>query len=143
MQDTIELPAMRRAADLFGVCVMSNHVHDLIRPARPGEMPRLMPWLNWHGAMQRHRQSGCISGGDATGMVAVVLGFAVRLASECLPIGMIVQPKEGRAMTGFETKIEAEAAEFTDELSDEALDRTEGEFYGQCVMPSFAPRLAG
>ena len=31
-------------------------------------------------------------------------------------------------MAGFEAKTEAEAAEFTDELSDEALDRTEGEF---------------
>ena len=33
--------------DLFGLCVMSNHVHYLIRPARPEEMPKLMHWLNW------------------------------------------------------------------------------------------------
>ena len=41
--------------DLFGLCVMSNHVHYLIRPARPEEMPRLMHWLNWYSAMLLNR----------------------------------------------------------------------------------------
>jgi putative transposase len=36
---------------LFGICVMSNHVHYMIRPARPADMPRLMHWLNWYSAM--------------------------------------------------------------------------------------------
>ena len=41
--------------DLFGLCVMSNHVHYLIRPARPEEMSRLMHWLNWYSAMLLNR----------------------------------------------------------------------------------------
>ena len=41
--------------DLFGLCVMSNHVHYLIRPARPDDMPRLMHWLNWYSAMLLNR----------------------------------------------------------------------------------------
>jgi putative transposase len=40
---------------LFGICVMSNHVHYLIRPARPADMPRLMHWLNWYSAMLLNR----------------------------------------------------------------------------------------
>ena len=35
----------------LGICVMSNHVHYLIRPARPADMLRLMHWLNWYSAM--------------------------------------------------------------------------------------------
>lgn len=38
-------------------------------------------------------------------------------------------------MTEMETKIEAEAPDFTDELIDEALDRTEGEFTGYSINP--------
>ena len=45
----------RFAFDLFGVCVMSNHVHYLIRPVRPQDMPRLMHWLNWYSAMLLNR----------------------------------------------------------------------------------------
>ena len=41
--------------DLFGLCVMSNHVHYLIRPARPEQIPRLMHWLNWYSAMLLNR----------------------------------------------------------------------------------------
>jgi len=41
--------------DLFGLCVMSNHVHYLIRPARTEEMPKLMHWLNWYSAMLLNR----------------------------------------------------------------------------------------
>ena len=40
---------------LSGLCVMSNHVHYLIRPARPEQMPRLMHWLNWYSAMLLNR----------------------------------------------------------------------------------------
>jgi putative transposase len=40
---------------LFGICVMSNHVHYMIRPARPADMPRLMHWLNWYSAMLLNR----------------------------------------------------------------------------------------
>ena len=34
---------------------MSNHVHYLIRPAQPEDMPRLMHWLNWYSAMLLNR----------------------------------------------------------------------------------------
>ena len=40
---------------LSGLCVMSNRVHYLIRPARPEQMPRLMHWLNWYSAMLLNR----------------------------------------------------------------------------------------
>ena len=40
-------------------------------------------------------------------------------------------------MTELEMKTEDEVEDFTDELSDEALDRAEGAF---CVLPSCAPR---
>jgi REP element-mobilizing transposase RayT len=33
-----------------------NHVHYMIRPAQPEDMPRLMHWLNWHTAMLLNRQ---------------------------------------------------------------------------------------
>ncbi len=36
---------------LFAICVMSNHVHYLLRPAAPEDMPKLMHWLNWYCAM--------------------------------------------------------------------------------------------
>lgn len=40
---------------LPGLCIMSNHVHYLIRPALPSDMPRLMHWLNWYSAMLLNR----------------------------------------------------------------------------------------
>ena len=43
---------------LHGLCVMSNHVHYLIRPERPPDMPRLMHWLNWYSAMLLNRLLG-------------------------------------------------------------------------------------
>jgi putative transposase len=36
---------------LYGVCVMSNHVHYFLKPAQPHQMSRLMHWLNWYCAM--------------------------------------------------------------------------------------------
>ena len=49
------LHALARAAEKFGarmdaVAVMSNHVHDLIEPRGPDELPRVMHWLNWYTA---------------------------------------------------------------------------------------------
>ena len=37
---------------------MSNHVHDLIEPRRPDELPRVMHWLNWYTAMGLNRLLG-------------------------------------------------------------------------------------
>ncbi|MBE9030727.1 transposase [filamentous cyanobacterium LEGE 11480] len=36
---------------LYGLCVMSNHVHYLIEPRVPEDLPRVMHWLNWYSAM--------------------------------------------------------------------------------------------
>lgn len=36
---------------LYGLCIMSNHVHYLIQPQVPKEMPRIMHFLNWYSAM--------------------------------------------------------------------------------------------
>jgi len=36
---------------LYGICVMSNHIHYLIEPTVPQEMPKIMHWLNWYSAM--------------------------------------------------------------------------------------------
>ena len=35
---------------LYALCLMSNHVHDLLEPAQPADLPRLMHWLNWYSA---------------------------------------------------------------------------------------------
>ena len=37
---------------------MSNHVHYLIEPRRPDELPRVMHWLNWYTAMGLNRLLG-------------------------------------------------------------------------------------
>jgi putative transposase len=36
---------------LYGLCVMSNHVHYLLEPLAPEDLPRIMHWLNWYTAM--------------------------------------------------------------------------------------------
>jgi putative transposase len=36
---------------LYALCIMSNHVHYLLEPAAPEDLPRIMHWLNWYTAM--------------------------------------------------------------------------------------------
>ncbi|MEM9217077.1 MAG: transposase [Cyanobacteria bacterium P01_F01_bin.150] len=36
---------------LYGLCIMSNHVHYLLEPMQPEDLPRIMHWLNWYTAM--------------------------------------------------------------------------------------------
>jgi len=36
---------------LYGLCIMSNHVHYLIEPQVPQDLPKIMHWLNWYTAM--------------------------------------------------------------------------------------------
>jgi putative transposase len=48
--------ALRRAREkyafrLYGLCVMSNHVHYLLEPDEPEDLPKIMHWLNWYTAM--------------------------------------------------------------------------------------------
>ncbi len=36
---------------LYGMCIMSNHVHYLIEPLQPEDLPQIMHWINWYTAM--------------------------------------------------------------------------------------------
>ena len=36
---------------LYALCIMSNHVHYLLEPKAPGDLPKIMHWLNWYTAM--------------------------------------------------------------------------------------------
>lgn len=36
---------------LYGLCIMSNHVHYLLEPKQPEGLPKIMHWLNWYTAM--------------------------------------------------------------------------------------------
>jgi putative transposase len=36
---------------LYALCIMSNHVHYLLEPQQPEELPQIMHWLNWYTAM--------------------------------------------------------------------------------------------
>lgn len=36
---------------LFALCIMSNHVHYLLEPQQPEDLPRIMHWINWYTAM--------------------------------------------------------------------------------------------
>ncbi len=36
---------------LYALCIMSNHVHYLLQPQQPEELPAIMHWLNWYTAM--------------------------------------------------------------------------------------------
>ncbi|AKG22104.1 transposase [Calothrix sp. 336/3] len=36
---------------LYALCIMSNHVHYLLEPSQPDDLPKIMHWLNWYTAM--------------------------------------------------------------------------------------------
>lgn len=36
---------------LYALCIMSNHVHYLLEPTVPEDLPRIMHWINWYTAM--------------------------------------------------------------------------------------------
>jgi putative transposase len=36
---------------LYAICIMSNHVHYLMEPREPQDLPKIMHWLNWYTAM--------------------------------------------------------------------------------------------
>ena len=36
---------------LYGLCIMSNHIHYLIEPKEPQDLPKIMHWLNWYTAL--------------------------------------------------------------------------------------------
>ena len=43
---------------LYGVCLMANHLHLLIRPDDASQLPRLRHWISWYSAMALNRLSG-------------------------------------------------------------------------------------
>ncbi|MGB5633803.1 MAG: transposase, partial [Waterburya sp.] len=50
------LYAIHKALDKYGfklyaLCIMSNHVHYLLEPAFPEDLPKIMHFLNWYTAM--------------------------------------------------------------------------------------------
>jgi REP element-mobilizing transposase RayT len=42
---------------LYALCIMSNHVHYLLEPAQPEDLPQIMHWLNWYTAMCFNRSA--------------------------------------------------------------------------------------
>jgi putative transposase len=36
---------------LYAVCIMSNHVHYLLEPLKPLDLPKIMHFINWYSAM--------------------------------------------------------------------------------------------
>lgn len=36
---------------LYGLCIMSNHIHYLLEPEQCDDLPKIMHWLNWYTAM--------------------------------------------------------------------------------------------
>ena len=46
------------ALKIYGLCLMANHLHLLLKPADAKELPRLMHWFAWYSAMALNRLSG-------------------------------------------------------------------------------------
>ena len=46
------------AVKVYGLCLMANHLHLLIKPTDAKELPRLMHWFAWYSAMALNRLSG-------------------------------------------------------------------------------------
>ena len=44
---------------LYALCIMSNHVHYLLEPSIPEDLPKIMHWLNWYTAMCFNRMLNC------------------------------------------------------------------------------------
>ncbi|MFB2968396.1 transposase [Aerosakkonema sp. BLCC-F183] len=47
----IEKARLKYGFKLYALCIMSNHVHYLLEPAQPQDLPKIMHWLNWYTAM--------------------------------------------------------------------------------------------
>jgi len=43
---------------LYGVCLMANHIHLLLRPSDATQLPKLMHWVAWYSAMLLNRITG-------------------------------------------------------------------------------------
>ena len=45
------------AVRVYGLCLMANHLHLLLKPADAKELPRVMHWFAWYSAMALNRLS--------------------------------------------------------------------------------------
>jgi len=43
---------------LYGVCLMANHIHLLLKPQDANQLPKLMHWVGWYASMALNRLSG-------------------------------------------------------------------------------------
>ena len=43
---------------VYGLCLMANHLHLLIKSTNAKDLPRLMHWFAWYSAMALNRLSG-------------------------------------------------------------------------------------
>jgi REP element-mobilizing transposase RayT len=57
---------------LYGVCLMANHIHLLIKPQDATQLPKLMHWVGWY-MPQWHSTAYQGVAGTTTGVTA---GFA-------------------------------------------------------------------
>ena len=46
------------AVRVYGLCLMANHLHLLVKPTDAKDLPRLMHWFAWYLAMALNRLSG-------------------------------------------------------------------------------------
>ena len=43
---------------LYGICLMANHIHLLLKPQDATQLPKLMHWAGWYAAMLLNRLTG-------------------------------------------------------------------------------------
>lgn len=43
---------------LYGVCLMANHIHLLLKPQDATQLPKLMHWVGWYASMLLNRLTG-------------------------------------------------------------------------------------
>jgi REP element-mobilizing transposase RayT len=51
---------------LYGICLMANHIHLLIKPDDASQLPKLMHWVGWvrlHAAQPPFRAERALLGG--------------------------------------------------------------------------------
>ncbi|NJK27639.1 MAG: transposase, partial [Coleofasciculaceae cyanobacterium SM2_3_26] len=48
---TLKMAQEKYGFVLYGLCIMSNHVHYLLEPQQPEDLPKIMHWINWYAAM--------------------------------------------------------------------------------------------
>ncbi len=49
--DAIKRGLEKEGFKLYALCIMSNHMHYLLEPTRPEDLPKIMHGLNWYTAM--------------------------------------------------------------------------------------------